>query len=221
MAKQYTNSQLITEMFNRYHMNMYHVLGEDGSIRNYHEFVNNGFYKEYYLDENNYLTRRTIYEPRVRDVDAEEKYCVDLLNNVNKDQILVMHNHVDPINTEIRDYLINNAHKNVWIYRRNKREQLASYAVALSTKKFAAFNKAAVSHEPVADIDRRPLDNLMRRIKVWDSLPTTDSIAFEDIPFYDDDGFPVDQNIDPWIRLSDNMKSIINEIVAQYENNSN
>ena len=221
LSRQYSESLLITEMFNRYHMNMYHVRGDDGSIKNYHEFVPNSFYKEYYLDDRNFLNRRSVYSSRTRDIDAEEKYCFELLTNVNQNQILVMHNHVDPINTEIRDYLINATHKNIWIYRKNKHQQLASYAVALSTKKFAAFHKTAVSYEPVEDIDRGPLDNLMRRIKVWDSLPKTDVIAFEDIQFYEESGFPVDQNIDPWARLSENMKSIINEIVKQYVHNSN
>lgn len=221
LAKQYPKSLLITEMFNQYHMNMYHVKGEDGSIRNYHEFVPNGFYKEYYLDDQNFLTRRTVCAPRVRDIESEEKYCVDLLNRVNKNQILVMHNHIDPINSDIRDYLIKNADKNIWIYRKDKRQQLASYAVALSTKKFAAFTKAAVSYELVADTDRSSLDNLIRRIKVWNNLPKTDTIAFEDVSFYDYEGFPVDQNIDPWARLSDKMKSIINDIVEKYENDSN
>ena len=221
LYKQYPTSLLITEMFNQYHMNMYHVKGQDGSIRNYHEFVPNGFYKEYYLDDQSYLTRRTVFAPRVRDIESEEKYCVDLLNRVNKNQILVMHNHIDPINSDIRDYLIKNADKNIWIYRKDKRQQLASYAVALSTKKFAAFNKAAVSHELVADIDPGPLYNLIRRIKVWDTIPKTDTIAFEDVSFYDYEGFPVDQNIDPWSRLSDGMKLIINGIVEKYENDSN
>jgi hypothetical protein len=219
LAQQYPGSLLVTEIFNRYHMNMYHVRDQTGAIRNYHEPIINGFYKEYYLDDNNFLTKKNIMGIRSRSVDEEEQYCFNLLKKTNPAQTLILHNHIDPIHCDIRSWLIEQAAKNIWIYRQDKRQQIASYAVALSTKKFAAFNKAAIGHEPVADCDVVPLHNLIRRIKVWDSFSKQDTIAFEEIKFFDAPGFPLDQNSDAWSRLSDRMKTLINELVIQYENN--
>lgn len=220
LCEKYTDSILVTEMFNRYHMNMYHVRDSAGAIRNYHQPIENGFYKEYFLDSNNFLNKKDVYNVRARTIEQEEEYCFELLKKVNKDQILIMHNHIDPINDNIRNWLLANADKNYWIYRKNKKLQLASYAVALSTKKFAAFNKAAISYEPVADCDLGPLKNLIRRIKVWDSFEKNNMIAFEDIDFFDAPGFPLDQNTDPWARLSVNMQTSIEALVSNYENNT-
>ena len=221
LSQKYPGSMLVTEMFNRYHMNMYHVRDPVGAIRNFHQPVENGFYKEYYLDSNNFLSKQDIYGVRTRTIDQEEQYCFELLKKVNKDQILIMHNHIDPINNDIRTWLLANADKNYWIYRKNKKLQLASYAVALSTKKFAAFNKAAISYEPVQDCELAPLENLIRRIKVWDSFEKTDKVAFEDIDFFDAPGFPLDQNTDPWSRLSIKMQKYIETLVNSYENHTN
>lgn len=220
LSQKYVNSFVVTEMFNRYYMNMYQVRDLTGAIKNYNQPVVGGSFKEYFLDSMNFLSKQDIYGVRARTIEQEEEYCFELLKKVNKDQILIMHNHIDPINDNIRNWLLANADKNYWIYRKNKKLQLASYAVALSTKKFAAFNNAAISYEPVADCDLGPLKNLIRRIKVWDSFEKNNMIAFEDIDFFDAPGFPLDQNTDPWARLSVNMQTSIEALVSNYENNT-
>lgn len=221
LANQYSGSLLVTEMFNRYHMNMYYVQDHNGTIRNYHSPMPNGFYKEYYINDQGELSKRKVMGTRTRTIDQEEEYCFELVKQVSATQQLILHNHIDPINPTIRDWLINRSHKNIWIYRKNKRLQLASYAIALSTKKFVAFNQAAISDEIVADCDLVPLRNLIRRIQVWDSFPKTDTIAFENIDFFNSPGYPMDQNINPWARISNTMQQNIDKLVTDYENNSN
>lgn len=218
---QHTNSLLITEMFNRFHMNMYHVRGEDGVIKNFHHPVEGGFYKEFYLDEHENIVKRNVHGIRTRTPDQEEEYCVDILRRGNRQQNLVLHNHIDPINIGIRDWLIEIADRNIWIYRRDRRRQLASYAVALSTKKFAAFKPQVEDNSVVEDCDIGPLQNLIRRIGVWDSFDSkSEIVAFEDINFYNQEGFPWDQNTDPWSRLSPTLQEYINNLVTEYENNT-
>lgn len=221
LASQYEDSLLITEMFNRYHMNMYHVCGEDGTIRNFHYPVEGGFYKEYYLNERRRLCRHTVTGERVRTPDQEEEHYLDLLQRYDDQQNLILHNHIDPINNSIRDWLISEGDRNVWMYRRDRRQQLASYAVAFSTKKFAAFMPQKEDNSIVEDCNREPLQNLIRRIGVWDSFEKDEMIAFEDVIFYNQEGFPWDQNSDPWKRLSPTMQEYIDNLVTEYENNTN
>ena len=221
LSQKYANSFVVTEMFNHYYMNMYQVRDLTGAVKNYHQPVAGGAFKEYFLDNMNFLSKKDIYGIRTRSVEQEEQYCFELLKKVNKNQILIMHNHIDPINNDIRSWLLAEADKNYWIYRKNKKLQLASYAIALSTRKFAAFNKAAISYESVPDCSFAPLENLIRRIKIWDSYEKTDVIAFEDICFFDAPGFPLDQNTDPWDRLSSKMQAFIETLIDNYENNSN
>lgn len=215
IAAGYPNSLLITEMFNRYHMNMYHVRDSDGVIRNYHEYVPEGYYKEYTHDADKNIIRHSVYAARTRNVQEEEEYCWDLLKNHNTHQVLVLHNHIDPINPEIRHWLFDTADQNIWIGRRDRKRQLASYAVAMSTKQFAAFKPQLIDNDIVADCDLGPLKNLVRRIQVWDRFEKANVIYFEDIEFYEREGFPYDQNQDPWLRISPRMQNIIQELLTE------
>lgn len=218
LKTQHPDSLLLTEIFNQYHMNMYHYRNEDGSIKNYHTFVDGSFYFEFFLDENNLLKKRKIFSERIRSSDEEEDYCFELIKKVNRSQILILHNHIDPIRNNIRDFLISKADRNIWIYRKNKVEQLASYAIAMSTKKFAIFRDNAITDEFIQDCDQKHLENLIRRIKIWDMFYKEETVAFEDINFYNQKGFPLDQNLDPLSKISDSLKSTIKLLVEKYEN---
>ena len=217
----YPGSRLITEMFNRYHMNMYHLEHSSGSIQNYHDYIDNGFYKEFYLDNLGHISIRKVYDKRTRTIEQEEQYCFDLVKSRNNDQIVIMHNHVLPIREDIRQYLLDKADRNIWIYRKDRRAQLASYAVAISTRKFAQLVPALPEDSIVTDCNEDVLTNLIKRIAVWDKLSGPEQIAFEDIEFYNRPGFPYDQNTQPWARISGKMQQTIDRLVCEYENNTN
>lgn len=215
-------SMLITEMFNKLHMNMYHVQDSKGTILNFHHVVPGGFFKEYHLDDNNYLTVRRNYGTRSRSPDQEEQYHWELIKQVNPTQVLIVHNHVEPMAIDIKQYLLNSADKNIWICRRDRVAQLASYAVAISTRKFAEFIGTG-PQDLVQDCDEFYLTNLLKRIQVWDQSPKnhSDIVEFEQINFQNLPGFPVDQNIDPTKRLSRRLLNIITQMVRDYENTKN
>lgn len=195
-------------------MVVYH-LSTDSSIKNYQSYVPGSFYKLYGID-NSKLVISDFYGEQTRSVDDEEEYRFSLIRGIDNTQTLIMHNHVSPFREDIRNYLINNSVRNVFIYRKDKRAQLGSYAIAYSTKEFISFGKKE-NNSVVDDINPIPLYNLIDRIKVWDSLPKDEVIAYEDIPFKDISGFPVRQVDDYRKRLSDRMLKIIDDIVTEYE----
>jgi len=205
-------------MFNRYHMNIYHHVDPETSIiTNHHRYSPGVYYRDYYL-EDGFLKIKKIFSPRVRSIEEQELYAVGLLPAVSNKQILIMHNHVDPINPAVRSMLMSIG-KNIYIYRKNLRQQLASYAIAYSTKQFANFNNRQPSTSLVEDIDSNVLHNLIRRIQIWDTLEKDNNqvIAYEDIDFIEIPNFPLKQNKDHNSRLSDKMKAVIDQLATDYE----
>lgn len=218
LRKQYPGSLLVSEMFNRYHMTMYHKPSES-RIHNIHNYEVGAFYKGYEI-ENGKLVITHLHEPRKRTVEQEESYLIDIFNRVDGSQTLIMHNHVEPINHSIRDRLTKLADENIYIYRKDKRHQLASYAIAYSSKQFVAFNPSAITTNTVADIDINILQNLLSRIVAWDRLEKNGRIiAYEELSFEDDERMPLKQNHDHYSRLSNKMIDAIETLVSHYENN--
>lgn len=213
-------STLLTEPFNRYHLNMYYLV-ENGLLRNYQYYINGAFYKEYQLDDNGFITWKKNYAPRVRNVDEEENHIFSLIKNCNKSQTIIMHNHVSPLSEIVRTYLLANSIDNIYIYRKDKRAQLGSYAIAYQTKQFAIFGENQKINSFIIEIDIPSLTNLIKRIEVWDKIKEKNQIAYEDIVFYNRDKFPIKQNLDYKQRLSSNCIKIIDELVTQYEKNNN
>lgn len=206
---------VVTEMFNRYHMNMYYHV-TNNIITNHHNYFDGCFYKDFYI-ENGILKTEKVYNVRGRTVDEEEKYLQSLLHKIDASKNnLVMHNHVMPIKEEIRKLLVGMG-RNIYIHRKNKREQLGSYAIAIATKKFVSFTGTDLSEKIVDDIDPNHLHNLMTRIKFWDSLEKDNVVAYENIEFYNEQNLPIKQNINYRNRLSSSMLSIIDELAEQYE----
>jgi hypothetical protein len=199
-------------------MNIYHYVDPETSIMtNHHQYSPGMYYREYYL-EDGFLKIKKIFSSRSRSIEEQELYVIDLLQAVNDKQILIMHNHVDPINPAVRSMLMNMG-KNIYIHRRDKRQQLASYAIAYSTKQFSNFTNRQTSTSLVEDIDPNVLDNLMKRIQLWDILEKGNNqvIAYEDIDFIEIPNFPFKQNKDHSSRLSDKMQAVIDNLVTDYE----
>ena len=216
LQSQYPDSTLLTEMFNQYHMDIYHHTMHNGRRINAHSYATGFCYDDYFITNGTIATRK-VFAERTRSVEEEEAYRIDLFNQVDTTKTLVLHNHVAPINKQVRQRLMDIADKNVYIYRRDKRAQLASYAIAFSTKQFVQFFDREETGQ-VADIDRVHLENLVSRIKIWDQLPKQDAIAYEDIEFFNKDNWPKKQNKDYRLRLSNNMISLIDSLVSEYEN---
>ena len=215
LKQQYPGSILITEIFNQYHMDIYHCMHNDRLI-NSHTYVEGFFYKDYFI-ENGTITIKKVFAERTRSIEQEEAYRIDLFNQITSNVPLILHNHVAPIDEQIRQRLIEIAEKNIYIYRKDKRAQLASYAIAFSTKQFVQFFDKEETGV-VDDIDPMHLENLVSRIKIWDQLPKQDVVAYEDIEFVNKYNWPKKQNKDYRLRLSDNMITLIDSLVSEYEN---
>lgn len=219
LAKLHPGSLRLNEMFNPRHMNMYHLHDTvSDSFLNHHRFVDGSFYHDYYLDDQGFIQKRRIYAERSRSPAEETEYLKTLIHNRNPQQVLILHNHIEPIDTGVRQYLLHEAKENIWIHRRNKTQQLASYAVAMITGRFVSFGLNPCQLPLDRDCNPMALINLMQRIRVWDSHVKSQVVAFEDIDFYHAPDFPRDQNHDPWTRCSAQTQSLIKQLVDDYEN---
>lgn len=214
LKMKYPGSILLTEMFNQYHMDMYYTM-KNGRRLTAHVF-SPGFCHDEYSNVNGTITTKKIYSERTRTVVDEELYRIELFKQLDSAITLILHNHVAPINETIKQQLIDIADKNIYIYRKDKRAQLASYAIAFSTRQFIQFFDKQETGT-VDDINCGHLENLINRIKIWDNIPKESSIAYEDIEFFNKDNWPKKQNTDYRLRLSQHMISMIDELVIEYE----
>lgn len=219
LQTQYVGSVMFNELFNKNNMNLYYYRSNSG-LENHHSYFDGCFYKDYFIQDE-ILSVRDVFDKRSRPPAAEEIYLTGLLNNCDDSRTIIMHNHVDPIDKSVRDHLSDIAFQNIYIYRKDKKAQLYSYAIALSTRQFVAFNSSQLSDSIVPDIDPISLIRLIDRIKVWDSLEKDNTLAYEDINFLEMPGLPIKQNTTHRSRLSDRMIGIIDELVAEYEYHKN
>jgi len=217
----YSDSTYINELFNKHHMKNYYMRNNDGLMFALNNYEENAYYLEYFIDSGS-INFKKVFEPRTRTPDEEENHRFALLRQYSSDKKTIMHNHVDPINPEIRQYLMDIAEKNYYLYRKDKHAQLGSYVIAYSTKQFGQLVKGEFT-DKVADIDPTVLCNLVNRIKTFDNIVKSintsniEVLAYEDIDFFERDGFPRKQNRDYRIRLSQEMLELVEKLASEYE----
>lgn len=217
LQSQYPQSFLASEIFNIRHFNLYYNVLPNGKIESHHQYVEGSYYHEFSLDSQGFLTKVNVYAARQRTAVDEQQHRFSCVKNHSPQQTIIVSNHVDPIHPEIKSWLITQAEKNIWIERRDKRAQLASYAVASSTKQFVQFQTVPQDNHIVPDCNLGLLADLIKRIQIWDQHDKTHVVAFEDIDFHDRPGFPKDQNTDAWSRLSIRVQEEITVLVDSYE----
>ena len=218
LRTQYPGSLVINEIFTTYPTPLYFFPEENGNLRLEREYKIGCFFDRL-EEENGRLKVVSIFGPNSIPLLEGVDRSLELIRNRDPDQLLIMHNHVAPIPEHARVQLTAMADKNIYIHRLDKRLQLASLAIALSTRRFNAYNEAGLSTGPVADIGRGPLVYLMERIKFWDSIPNKEEvIAYENIKFFDlVQNSPKKLNDNHYARLSPAIKEIIEELVSDYE----
>ena len=218
LHSQHPNSTLITELFNRYHMNMYHT-DISGITLNLRAYETDSYYVEYSLDNGN-IVKNKVYAARNRTVDQEEQYRLDLLENIDTTRTFILHNHVEPMNAAIKATLLDIG-ENLYIHRRDRRAQLGSYVIAQHTKQFAKFDLSPESEDVIVDIPKGLLVNMMSRIKVWDNMKKKNLIAYEDIDFSQTSDeikkWPLKQNLNYRKRLGADLLNFIDQLVTEYE----
>lgn len=181
--KEYPSIVFLRQYLNKFHFSSYIKPNESDLV---YKYDNNCYYINYQLDGlSKKITYKSVYGKRKLDSANEEAYRVQLLENTNLDKFpIFISQHVMPMSKDTYYYLKHKADKNIFIYRENFIDQLASYVVAISTKKFQKIND---TYTPVtnAEIDPGWLDDLASRIQYWHTLDKTgcEIIKYEDIEF--------------------------------------
>lgn len=187
-----------------------------------HSYTPGCFYNQYYLEPlSKKIVCKNVSEERVLDIFQEEAYRIGLLEKVNLIKYpIIMQQHVQPMSMDSYYYLKNKATRNIYIYRENFIDQMASYIVAAYTD---IFFRAKGSKEVVvenASIDKARLYDFYGRIKHWHTLDKEDCeiVKFEDIPFNNEGNLQKQHTTKPIHQISQDMKDMIFSLHEEFEN---
>lgn len=218
-SKNYNNPSVFFGLFEPAMNSYYKIKNSDGSGSYISDYRPDAFYYDYFLDESQNLRITKVFQERTLPYQEQIQLNFEKFKIAVKHQTIVLDHHVGYEDNNITKYLIDHAQENIWIHRKNKRNQLASFVVALSTGRFTVYDKNHILTDAVPDIEVKYLESLLRKIKIWDSLNKGSDriVAFEELNFYDSPGFPVDANTNAWSRIGENMKTIIDQLLVEYE----
>jgi len=218
LAKQYENSIWLSEFFNTHDMNLYSYFDKFRQHKSTTEYSFGCWYRDYFIKDG-IISYRLSYNPRRRAIHEEEVYRRSLIDQCNLKQNIILHNHVRPMDDNIRKHLVSIADKNIYITRNNKREQLYSFAIALSTKEWVKYTNGNQQEIQIDNVDLSQVNQLLDHIKFWDSIDknNADIIAYEDINFVSIDGMPMKQNTNHISKLNISIVEEINRLVDEYE----
>lgn len=184
LRKTYPNITLLHQYFNKFHLDSYLKVNATDLV---YEYDNKCYYTEYYLNQlSKQICHKIIYGERKLDRTLEEMHRISLLEKTNTTKFpIFMYQHVQPMSKDTYYYLKNKATRNIYLYRENFVDQLASYAVAMHTQKFHNNKDVPVAPVKDAEIDLSYLEGLANRIQYWHTLDKTgcEVIKYEDIQF--------------------------------------
>lgn len=223
LRQSYPNTQLLSEIFNPYHLTIYKKKESD-SVLNLQQYEHGSYYEDYQIVDGE-LKKVEVFGHRGRNASEEERYRLELVKQLMAMDIpLVIHNHVHPLNPEIYQFLHQKADRNIFIGRKDVLKQVASYAVAYASKVFAQFSEENLSEKMKnIQIDDKVIENLISRIKFWDALDKTNAeiVYYEDIDFNEHQPFqarlPRKQNLTSAMdKLSSDSQAKIRKMVDDY-----
>ena len=219
-------THLMTEMFNRWHMDVYRVV-EAGSVRNVHQYESGSYYVNYSLDERGVIKQDKVYAPRSRDIESEEQHRIEIINSCDINVCtLILHNHTSPLATGVYEKLCAVASRNIYIGRKSISQQLASYGVAMATREFARFKDSTVplnANDWNLRPDHKSLEQLTERVLNWMSLVDIDNdevLWYEKLDFSKSyPGSTVKQNrVNPLLRLHPDTREYIRDCEDHFRN---
>ena len=201
--KQYPNITFLRQYFNKFHLNSYIKTEESDLVYDYDPKC---FYMHYYLQAfSNRIMHKFVYEKRNLDSTSEEAYRIVLLEKTNlKKYPVFISQHIQPMSKDTFYYLKYKANRNIFIYRENFIDQLASYVVAMHTKTYRKTEKTKINPVTDAEIDLGWLDDLASRIKYWHTIDKTgcEVIKYEDIKFDDSISIKKQHDVKPINQVS-------------------
>lgn len=220
ISQQYPKSLKLRQFLNEYYLKNYSIRNEKDWI---YEYRPKACYKDYYIDLfSKQIKDRIVHSARLKDVIEEEKHRINLINSHNSLKWpLIIHNHVLPMSEHGYNFLKTKAERNIYLYRKNISNQLASYALGFATKIFTY--QKNIKPEYNIFVDKQILENLADRIIYWHKLDKTNCeiIAYEDLNFNDSIGtLPKKQNsVAPINQLCEETVEVILELEKKIKTN--
>lgn len=218
LFKKYSFENKRTQLYTQY-LNQYHFINYIKP--KYNDFVydydRGCFYKYYMYDHlRQSISYRNKHEKRILNSDREEQYRLELLSKHNHiKNPSIFYSHIAPMSELSYKTLFDMADKNIFLYRKDIKRQLSSYALAYGTTQYKQSIKI---HENI-DIDYGVMKNLVDRIIKWHELDKTNCeiVCYEDLEFNIYDNLPKQQNkIDPFIQLSSNTQQHILNLIDHF-----
>jgi hypothetical protein len=152
-------------------------------------------------------------EKRIYDNEHEEKYRLELLSKHNHiKNPTIFYSHIDPMSELAYNTLFDMADKNIFLYRKDIKRQLSSYALAYGS---AQYKQSVKIYENIS-VDYNVIKNLVNRIIKWHKLDKTNCeiVCYENLEFDLYSDLPKQQNkIDPFIQLSSSTQEDILKLI--------
>lgn len=208
LKKQNNKSILLEQYLNQFRLQEYMMSGFVGSVYEYNKFCS---YKFYYYDHlSKSISFRLKAEPRTLNIEEEENYRLSLLEKHDFTSTPVLfYSHILPMSNKAYQKLFNMADKNIFLYRKDIKRQLSSYALSYA---ISDFYKVKKNYSGIY-LEENIIKGLADRIVAWHALDKTncDVIAFEDLDFISNkENLPKQQNSDdPFLALDDATKDNI------------
>lgn len=218
LYKKYSSENKRTRLYAQY-LNQYHFINyiKPNCTDFVYQYDYDCSYKYYTYD---YLRQSISYtykiEKRIGDSNSEEHYRLELLfkhNHIKNPTIF--YSHIAPMSDLAYNTLFNMADKNVFLYRKDIKRQLSSYALAYGTAQY----KQSVKIYKDITVDYDVIKNLVDRIIKWHALDKTNCeiVCYEDLEFELHSDLPKQQNkIDPFSQLSNTTQEYILNLVDYF-----
>lgn len=220
IKKEYPYVIYFKQYLNKFHFHTYMKHNDKDLV---HPYEQGCCFTEYYLDQlSKKISTRYKCSKRILNPVEEEAYRIGLLEKHNLQKFpILLSQHVAPMSRDTYEYLKNKATRNIYIYRENLLDQLASYIVASYNKNFVRGPNEKEIVVQNASIDLQRLYEFYERIKYWHNLNKTgcEIIKYENIDFSQGD-FTQKQteSVRAIDQISDKMKEEIHKINFEFQN---
>ena len=203
--KQFSDVVCISELFNQ-NIYSYYYKNEDGRIYFLKDYGPDCYYLEYKMQDG-LIVEEKIYAPRTKTPWEEEAHRIELVRSTDRYSVLILSNHVSPIDPDIFSELRSSAIRNIYLHRENIIDQIASFCVAFKTKHFISFSDSGTTLRDLK-VDPRVIDNIVERIIAWRELDKSagEIVEYSQIDFleYTDVDMSMPQNLNyPAINMLD------------------
>lgn len=215
LLKKYTSDKtplLFHQFLNYFHLINYYKSGYTDFV---YEYDSRCSYVYYSFDKHKEsITIQRKAEKRKLDSNMEEAYRLELLDKHNyKKHPCIFYNHVAPMNEKAYTKLFSMTDKNIFLYRKDIKRQLSSYALGYGTKQYKPNSLEKVYNN--ISVDYQIIKNLADRIQYWHSLDKNNCeiVCYEDLDFGTYGDLPKKQNlVDPFLQLDQHTQEYIIEL---------